>query len=213
MKTSTFDCPIEIKDFDEKKGTFSGHLAVFGNLDSFRDIIQQGAFTRTLNELKSSGRKLPMLWQHDRHEPIGMFPKAVEDDKGLFVEGKLAINTQRGSEARELLAMGAISGMSIGFNTKSFVMDNENEIRTLTDIDLWEGSIVTFPANDAARIDVVKELRSIRDLERHLRESGLPRSVATSIALRGYDGLGLRESADDQEIVAGLNRLSDLLQT
>jgi HK97 family phage prohead protease len=79
-----------------------------------------------------------------------------EDSSGLAVEGRLAIRTQDGADAYELLKMGAVTGLSIGYRTVSSRMDASSRIRTLTDVDLYEVSLVTFPANDAARIHAVK---------------------------------------------------------
>ncbi len=212
MKHQHLDIAFDVKDFDADEGTFTGYGAVFGNLDSYRDVIQQGAFKRTLKERKKTGRPFPMLWQHQRFEPVGMFPVMKEDSTGLFVEGRIALKTQRGAEARELMGMGAVTGLSIGYQSKKSIWDDDQEIRTLTDIELFEVSLVTFPANDAARIEDVKDM-TLRDLEKTLRDSGFSRSEATAIANKGFDGLSLRDAGAARAFTSGMDELARIMES
>jgi HK97 family phage prohead protease len=133
-----------------------------------------------------------MLWQHDSNEPIGVWTEMVEDSKGLRIKGKLALDTTRGKEAHALLKMGALNGLSIGFVSKQWAYDRETEVRTLTEIDLWEVSLVTFPANEKARVTNVKaadELATPKDAERILRDAGFSKSDATGFCVaRHADG-------------------------
>ena len=111
----------------------------------------------------------------------------VEDAKGLRVKGKLCLEVDKGKEAHALLKMGALNGLSIGFISKQWAYDRETEVRTLTEVDLWEVSLVTFPANDKARVTNVKsadELYAPKDAERILRESGFSKSDATAFVSR-----------------------------
>ena len=97
-----------------------------------------------------------MLWMHDPTTPIGVWLSVAENTAGLAVEGRLALRTQKGGEAYELLKLGALSGLSIGYRVVSSRTDARTKARLLTDIDLFEISLVTFPANDAARVSAVK---------------------------------------------------------
>ena len=137
-----------------------------------------------------------------------------EDANGLYLEGKLALKTQRGAEAYELLQMKAISGLSIGFMTRQDSFDQKTGIRTITKADLWEVSLVTFPCNDAARINSVKSIDEIIDLksaERYLREScGLSRSAAVAFMAR-LNGLKQSESVVDKEAKQLIEALSSRL--
>jgi uncharacterized protein len=163
------DLAFEIKSVKDD-GTFAGYGSVFGVVDSYQEIVAPGAFTESLQSRMPS-----LLWQHRSGEPIGVWPSVKEDNIGLHVEGKLALKTARGAEAYELLKMGAISGLSIGFMTREDSYDKLTGIRTLKKVDLWEVSLVTFPANDSARISQVKSIESIQTYaaaEAHLRESG-----------------------------------------
>jgi len=182
------------------EGTFSGYGSVFGVEDSYEDIVMPGAFTRSLAEHAADGTKPLMLWQHNPDQPIGIYTKMAEDEKGLFVEGKLALGTQAGKEAHELLKMGALSGLSIGFSTRKYEVDKETGIRRLLDVKLWEVSPVSFPANDRARIDSVKGLlESPRFFERQLRDAlGLSREQAKRLMAGGWSAL-LRDAGGAEE--------------
>jgi len=174
--------------------TFSGYGAVFGNVDSYGDVIAPGAFKRTLKEARRKGGQWPaMLSQHGGYMgggdnmPVGVWTELSEDETGLYVEGKLA-PTPRGKEAYELLRIKprpALTGLSIGFRTKSAVMGTKPDEpdRTLTDLELMEISLVTFPANGQARVAAVKSLadlapEDLRDLEAGLRDAGFSRTEA-----------------------------------
>lgn len=167
------------------EGTIEGYGSVFGNVDSYGDIVVAGAFDRTLAEAKDAGRLPAMLWQHNPDEPIGVWTEMRQDKKGLVVKGRLA-DTQRGREALELIKMGALSGLSIGYSTIKSTFDEQTGIRSLLDLDLWEVSPVTFPANGAARITSAKSISTERDFEAFLREQGFSRSEAERITLHGF---------------------------
>lgn len=143
---------LEIKMLDEG-GHFAGYASVFDVPDSQRDIIARGAFERSLAEKRGSIR---LLWQHKQDEPIGLFSHIFEDSKGLYVEGMLILSSARGKEAHSLLKSGAIDGLSIGFVPVKFHYETKNNFRMITDLDLFEISLVTFPANENARVTVVK---------------------------------------------------------
>lgn len=176
------DVPFQIKAVSDD-GLFSGYGSVFGVIDSYKEIVAQGAFSESLQK-----RTPAMLWQHRSGEPIGVYSALREDQTGLYVEGKLALKTARGAEAYELLKMGAISGLSIGFVTRDDSYDRVTGIRTLKKVDLWEVSLVTFPANDAARVSGVKSIdtiASLADAESYLRDAGgLSRREATALVSR-----------------------------
>lgn len=172
-------CQAELKAAGDT-GVIEGYGSVFGVIDSYDDIVAPGAFTSSLSEAKSTGRMPAMLWQHDPSQPIGVWTDMRQDDTGLFVRGQLAVDTQRGGEALSLIKLGALTGLSIGYQTKASSLDKATGIRTLTEVALWEVSPVTFPANTEARITGAKnEELTVRDIERALREVGLSRSKAT----------------------------------
>ncbi|PIR33988.1 MAG: HK97 family phage prohead protease [Alphaproteobacteria bacterium CG11_big_fil_rev_8_21_14_0_20_44_7] len=167
------DFPIDIKSVDAS-GRFSGYASVFGYIDNQNDIILHGAFARTLAENKS-GREIKLLWQHDVKEPIGYFEAIREDEFGLFVQGKLLLDVQKAKEAYALLKQGVINGLSIGYAVKHSEIDAESGARIINDVDLFEISLVTFPANDMAQIASVKSDVFFEDSE--CEEKHLPHQL------------------------------------
>jgi HK97 family phage prohead protease len=155
MTNKKWAAPFEIKELGAN-GFVSGYASIFGAVDAQREVVQAGAFARSLKEWRKTQRQPAMLWMHNTGKPVGVWEHVREDSSGLAVEGRLAIRTQDGADAYELLKMGAVTGLSIGYRTVSSRMDASSRIRTLTDVDLYEVSLVTFPANDAARIHAVK---------------------------------------------------------
>lgn len=168
-------------------GSVEGYGSVFGVRDNYDDVIAAGAFAATLKAHNAAGTMPAMLWQHDCEAPIGIWTEMAEDGKGLRIKGQLALDTVRGKEAHVLLKMGALNGLSIGFISKEWTYNQDDDIRTLTEIDLWEVSLVTFPANEKARVTNVKsadELSAPKDAERILRDAGFSKSDATAFVSR-----------------------------
>jgi len=198
------DVPFKIKAVSED-GLFSGYGSVFGVIDSYKEVVAPGAFAESLSQ-----RTPAMLWQHRSSEPIGVYSAIREDQTGLYVEGRLALKTTRGAEAYELLKMGAISGMSIGFMTREDSYDRVTDVRTLKKVDLWEVSLVTFPANDAARVSGVKSIdtiESLADAEAFLRDAGgLSRREATALVSRIKSLRGRGDPDELGELLALANR-------
>jgi len=209
MATKTRDFAFELKSLKED-GIFEGYGSVFGVKDSYDEIVAQGAFTESLAAHKSAGTMPALLWQHRSGEPCGVYTGMEEDNIGLKVSGQLALKTVRGAEAHELLKMKAISGLSIGFMTREDSYDRVTGIRTLKRVDLMECSLVTFPANDAARVQTVKsieEIENLRDAERHLRDSGMSRAEAVAFVSR-VKSLGPRDAGEDEmkELIDAIKR-------
>lgn len=152
MEYKTKSFALEIKQLDED-GTFSGYASTFGNVDQHRDVCVRGCFKNTIN---GRTKKIRMLWQHDMDNPIGVYTSMVEDENGLYVEGKLNMEVQRAREAYALLKQGAIDSMSIGYITLQDDVDQTTGIRYLKEVKLIEISLVTYPANEQAVVDAVK---------------------------------------------------------
>jgi HK97 family phage prohead protease len=132
--------------------TIEGYASVFGQVDQGGDRVQRGAFARSL----AGGRKVRMLWQHDPREPIGVWDEVREDDRGLWVKGRILTDVARGREAAALVAAGAIEGLSIGYRTRRAERDRDG-VRLLSEVELWEVSLVTFPMLGQARVDAKAE--------------------------------------------------------
>lgn len=138
-------------------GTVEGYASLFGEVDQARDMVMPGAFTQTL---RTRGlRRIPMLFQHDPSEPIGIWLELVEDFRGLKARGRLIPDVQRARELQALVEQGAIDGLSIGYRTVRGKIDPKTRVRKLYQVDLWEVSIVTFPLLNGARVRAVKRMR------------------------------------------------------
>lgn len=147
-------------------GTFSGYASVFGEVDLGRDVIERGAFQRSLQERGAAG--IRMLFQHDPAQPIGAWRTIREDERGLYVEGVLAPDVARAKEVHSLMKTGALDGLSIGFQTVRAGKAGRDGVRRILEADLWEISVVTFPMLPSARVSDVKHARFFRDRETEL---------------------------------------------
>ena len=192
------DLSFEIKAVSDD-GLFSGYASVFDNVDSYGDIVRKGAFVESISEWEAKGKMPPILWNHDPSDPIGIYTKMQEDDKGLYVEGKLLIDdVPRAKQTHALMKAGVIDGLSIGYRVKEYLYNVDEEVTDLIKLSLREVSIVTFPANPETRIEAVKsrldagELPTLPEFEKFLREAGFSKSQATAIA-----GHGLRKLLSD----------------
>lgn len=148
------DVCLEIKSIDAT-GRFAGYASVFNVIDNQRDIMLPGAFSTTLGRQRG---EVKLLWQHQQSEPIGVIDTIFEDTRGLYIEGQLLMDVQRAKEAMSLLKAGAVKGLSIGYSPVRYRIDPDTGVRLLAEVELWEVSLVTFPANDAARVTVVKSM-------------------------------------------------------
>lgn len=187
MSKKAITRPFKVKSADSATGIFTGYASVFGELDSYRDIVMPGAFAKSLRRFKELTRKVPMLWQHDPRTPIGVYTELAEDDTGLLVTGQCNMDVQQGRECHALMAQEALTGLSIGYNTVRDEWDEKGMARKLFEVDLWEISPVTFPAGDSARVDGVKSvdlITSLSDAEAYLRDAGMSKSEATAFVSR-----------------------------
>ena len=205
LNKKRLDIPFEIKSISDS-GAFTGYGSVFGVKDSDSDIVIKGAFTNSLNQWKEKGRLPALLWQHKMDEPIGYYTKMVEDDNGLYLEGQLLIDDDPlAKRAHAHMRAKSLSGLSIGYVLNDYDYDKEKSAFILKDIDLWEVSVVTFPANDEARIDNVKsifesgDIPPPREIERVLRDVGLSRTQAKAFMSEGYAALKQRDVSNSEE--------------
>jgi HK97 family phage prohead protease len=217
MELRYIERPFEIKAVEED-GIFEGRGSVFGNVDSYKEIVAPGAFTDTLAAWKAQNRLPPVLWQHRSGEPIGPHTDMEERADGLYVKGQLLVNdVQRAKEARALMKAKAVNGLSIGFVTREDAYDRVTGIRTLKKVDLWEVSVVTFPANPAAQISSVKSaidgIQTYAEAESFLREVGrLSKADATGFIAR-FKSLGGRSESDELgALAAAIERRTAQLQ-
>jgi HK97 family phage prohead protease len=209
--------PLEIKLDGEQRNKISGLASTFGNIDQTGDVIERGAFEKCLKRCAQSGRKIVMLDHHKMDSPVGVWERLEETEAGLECNGRLTMSVQRAQELRDLMADGAIDGLSIGFRAVDYYMDRETGVRYLTEIDLREISLVSMPANEQARVTGLKALApaisTVRDFEHALiNDLGFTRNAAKSIAAGGFkasdvrDEPGAMDLADLRDAVASLKQ-------
>jgi hypothetical protein len=195
----------------QDKGIVEGYGSVFGNIDSSGDIVEKGAFKRLFNK-----KTYPMLWQHNREQPIGVWEEFYEDEKGLRVKGRLLIDDiPLAKEAYALLKNNVINGLSIGYYPNHGFYDTENNYH-IDDLELYEVSLVTFPANYKATIIEVKSDLTIRDAEKALVSVGFSHKVAKEILAKGFKTATVRDEQTevqrdvDKEILSMLNSIKNI---
>jgi len=200
---------VQVKFANAEKGIVSGYASSFGGSpDSFGDIVAAGAFARTLAEHKAAGTVPAFLWSHDLARPIGRWDEMTEDSTGLRVVGQLNLETTAGRDALAHMKAGDATGLSIGYSVAEGGRRYERDgSATLTDINLYEVSAVTIPANRDARVSGVKSIDSQRELESLLRdELGLARAAAKKLAAGGWPALANTQQRDSETIAALLRQ-------
>ena len=149
----------------------AGYASLFGVKDQGGDVVQKGAYAASLAKLAAGKRQVKMLWQHDPTQPIGVWDEVREDGVGLYVKGRILTEVAKGREAAALLTAGAIDGLSIGYRTVKAERDGKGQ-RLLSELELWEVSLVTFPMLPEARVsakgdapdaDLWRELAAVFD--------------------------------------------------
>jgi uncharacterized protein len=172
-------------------GVIEGYGSVFDVIDGGGDIVAAGAFARSL----ATGRKVKMLFQHRADDVVGVWDEVREDGQGLRVKGRLLTAVAKARDVYEMAKAGALDGLSIGYRTIKSL--DRNGRRVILDADLFEVSLVTFPMNEAARIDAIKAADlTERDFERLLtQDAGLSRSVSRRLMAGGYEAVKAMQDA------------------
>lgn len=214
------DMACEFK-MDQEQGEIIGLGSTFGNIDLAGDVIEKGAFQRSVAEFGSGERFVAMLDHHKMDAPVGRWVRIAESERGLEVTGKLSMRVGRAQELAALAADGALGGLSIGFVTKDSRIDPDRNIRYITEIDLREISLVSIPANPKAKIEAVKmdvadEISTERDFERALvLHLGYSRRQAKAITAAGFKS-SVRDERDEidadalRDAVEGFKRLAQM---
>lgn len=189
-ETKGSDFQFELKEAGDVM-SITGYGSTFGGKpDSYGDIVAAGAF---IDSLKA--RMPKMLYQHDTTRICGIWDVAEENDKGLYLEGRF-LPTTLGRDAYEEAKSKALDTMSIGFRTRKASYDEDQEIRTLEQLDLFEVSLVTFPANENAVVTGVKAPHTARGLEKILRDAGFSHKEAKAIVAGGIKAIDGQRDAD-----------------
>lgn len=216
LKSFDYRLSIESKDIGTE-GEFEGYASTFGNVDQGGDVVERGAFIESVTAAKADGRTIPMLWQHDQSEPIGVWEDISEDRKGLWVKGRLLIDADPlAKRAYALLKAKALGGMSIGYRIPAGGAEEHEKkpgVVRLVKLDLREISLVTMPMNLQARVTTVKsildggKLPSVREFEEFLRDAGFSKALATAIAAKATPHLRGEPGAEVDEALQFLEAL------
>jgi HK97 family phage prohead protease len=212
MTFPVMDLKFHVKDVKDS-GSFEGLAAVYGNVDLGNDVIEPGAFTRTL---KNSGGKVPILWQHDPKEPIGA-GRLSDSREGLVVAGKLVMESDVARKAHGLMKAEVLNGLSIGYDPVKAEHDKKRDARLLKEIKLYEVSLVTFPMNPKALVSSVKsQMESIASSVKSLYDgikSGNPLSQEMRDELirisEKIQALITTDSGNDSDLSPAQQQLSD----
>jgi Escherichia/Staphylococcus phage prohead protease len=216
VKLRKLDRPFEVKSTNDN-GMFVGHGSIFDELDSYRDIVVKGAFTKSLREdFQQKGRKVPMLRNHNYDNVIGVYTEIYEDDTGLYVEGQCNMDVQQARETHSLIKQGAMTGLSIGYNTIVSEWNEDALTRKLQEVKLWEVSPVTFPAGDNARAQVkfLSEVGTLSELEDYLRDAyGASRTEAKALAAKLKAVTADPRDAGSEADAASITRTKSILKS
>lgn len=204
----------QVKNMDA--GIFEGYASVFNGLDSYNDTILPGAYKKTL---ENRTKDIAMLFNHsayrqDMPSRIGKWLSMAEDDKGLYVKGQLALGHPTADAVYSSMRWGTIDGLSIGYAAKQFEM--VENVRNLKEIDLYEVSIVDFPADGAARVSLdsvkseIEAIKTIREAERFLRDAGNFSAQSAKILLARVKSLVRDEIKDENEKAEYLKRFANI---
>lgn len=229
MKFEHKSFELEVKSIQEdasgKTATIRGYASTFGNVDLGGDIVQKGAFKKTLKE---TGGKIPILADHNPSKQIGWNLRAEEDDKGLNVEGELELEVPEARAkwalAKKAIEIGAKMGLSIGYFTIKAEPQKDNpRVRELKELKLFEYSLVTFPMNTDAMVTAAKHFgnpTSVAELAHSIRikaqELGIPMKLVVEEALRLNEAATLDETdpallESQSQVLASLQRLKGLM--
>ena len=201
---------FKVKSFDVQTGEIKGYANTFNFRDYANDITMPGAFTESLKQHQLDGTVIKMFWQHDSTKPIGVWTEGFEDEKGLYLKGKLILGVQQADEAALLLAAGAIDGLSIGYEVLEEEYSYKEDVNYLIKLNLQEVSVVSSPCNAQSRIESVKSKPTQRELEKQLRKAGLSQKNAKAFLAKGYKAIEdeqeveVLEPADVMEIVTAI---------
>lgn len=208
--------PLAIKALSETTGEIEGYGSVFDVVDSYDEVVKRGAFEKSLTKARETGRLPAMLWQHRMDEPIGVWTDMREDEQGLYVRGRLLIDADPlAQRALAHLKNGSVTGLSIGYSAMTFA----GNVRDIIDLDLKEVSLVTIPANDAARVTAVKafaEAGTIREIEELLRDVQHPKQAERKAIISAIKRAIRREAEAEiaeQALQESLQRLQNLFRS
>lgn len=211
MKYKTMSFKVdETKEKDAKFFTLSGHGSIFDNVDRDDEVIEKGCFVESLKNIQPI-----LLWQHKTFEPIGVFTKIGEDNKGLALDAKMPLNDDLvKGRVKPQVEIGSVKTMSIGFRTRVDEYDRKTGINYIKKVDLYEVSLVSISANSLAVISDYKsfdkeleDAKTIRDMEKYLKNIGISNKKSAIIISKFKKIVRDDQSKDQCDIDSELKKL------
>jgi HK97 family phage prohead protease len=211
------EVPFQIKNVNESNGQFEGYASVFGNIDYGNDVVEKGAFTKTILE---SGVNWPILDNHDQHKQIGFNLEASQDEYGLKVKGELNLDTEGGKARYSLMKQAkkignaAKAGLSIGFEIMKWEKSEKDKqtIWHLTEVKMWEYSCVTFAMNPLAMVTDAKRMlreeqsfKSAKDLVNYIYREMKKNNFSTGEILEALQKEAAGLSDPNIEVIQSIN--------
>ena len=211
LQQETKSLKLEVKNLNESDEyfTFEGYASTFGNVDLGDDVIVQGAFKESLKRNST----VPILWQHSMDEPIGTSLSVLEDEKGLYIKGRLPKEDSLVKErVMPQMRVGSIKEMSIGFYVKDYEL--KGDLRYLKEIDLFEVSLVTKAMNPMAKVSDFKSMESLKDVEHTLKKVGFSNTEAKALISKVKEFSNQRD-AEEKEVQrdAEIKKMTDNLES
>lgn len=205
MEMKAFGFEFEAKEDGNGAMVIEGYGSTFGNKDHGGDVVERGAFAESLK------RRMPkMLWQHNMQEVPGVWEEAYEDTNGLYLKGRF-IDTTLGRDVYTQAKEGAIDKLSIGYSVMDYEQDNG--VRRLKSLNLFEVSLVTFPMNEQATVVAVKnQPQTVREFEQFLRDAGFSKAKANAIASHGFKAADSQRDVESTHAIEALTTLSNYLK-
>jgi HK97 family phage prohead protease len=213
------NCEIKFAS-GESSGIFTGYGSTFGGVDSYGDTIVAGAYKNVIDAIGRGEARMPKMFLNHRswELPIGKWVKLAEDDVGLLIDGELTPNNPESEMVKAALQHETIDGLSIGYRLSpddvEYIEKPDGYVRLIKNIsELAEVSVVTFPADDSARVDLasvksaLEEITTLKDFEDFLREAGgFSKRLATASASR-LKRIMDRSDSETLEVPEELQRL------
>lgn len=202
-KTKSLTLDLKAAGEDAPEGSFNGYASVFGNKDSYGDVVIAGAFAESLKTYGENGAGIPCYWSHQMNDPkmcIGWTTKAVEDEHGLYVEVKLDLENPNGAQAHKLMKAGVVRQMSFAFAVNDYAFAENEELGQhveLRELDIFEVSVVQVGANQETEIlDAKSRLDSVKSRRDLTTEEGAKLDEAIGLLTEVLGGFE-RPKADD----------------
>lgn len=224
LKTVAFQVKAAGPDDGLAEGEFLGYASVFGNIDSYGDVVVKGAFTDTLSEWAVSGNALPALWGHDMEDPFANIGEVIsyeEDDHGLLVKVRIDLDNPKAKQVYRLIKGRRVGQMSFAYDVEEGGWVDSKDSPTggyyeLRKLKLYEVSVVPIGANQQTEILAVKAASLIEGVkagrvlsaknERTLQDA---HEQLTKAAERIGEVLALVASEDEEKASTGLSVKSE----